>query len=164
MPRIIRDQAIVEDNWQHLDDTCDVPAGPDVTVSLPRWRRDRTALLDRAAGKLGVRIDGATDLQELAPDLPGLALVVLTFTSVRDGRGLSQAHLLRERFGYTRELRAGGEVLRDQMFFMQRAGINAFELGPERDIEEALTGLRDFTVAYQSAIDHGVSLRHRRWT
>ncbi len=160
MRSVIKNQAIVEDRWQHLADDAKAPAGP-VIVSLARWRRERAALLARGE-PVGVRLPNTVDPAELAEDLPKLAVVALEFPKFADGRAHSQARLLRERHGYRGELRAVGDVLRDQLFFMARNGFDAFELRADRDLEDALEAFGEFSESYQPAADQPLPLYRRR--
>lgn len=151
--QIIKNREIVEDHWQHLADDDNLPEAPaDIIVSVERWRKDRDTLLARDA-KLGVTIGGGIPVEEIVDDLPHFDLVAVRFTEFRDGRGYSYARLLRERYGFTGEIRAVGNVLRDQLFYMERCGINAFEVQEDRDINDALQAFNEFTVRYQPAAD-----------
>ncbi len=152
MKRLIKDGAIGEDRWVHLADDVPAPAGTDVIVSLARWRTERETFTARNGG-VGVRLGGADSPAELKDDLARLSVIALAFDSFKDGRAFSHARLLRERYGYTGELRAVGEVLRDQLFFMRRCGIDAYELRPDRSAEDALAAFREFSVTYQGAAD-----------
>lgn len=147
MRRVIRNRAIMEDAWVHVADDEALPAG-DVIVSLERWQAEREALAAHA-GRVGVRIHGATDLTELAPAVHELPVVALEFPAFKDGRCLSHARVLRERYGYTGELRAVGDVLRDQLAFMERVGIDTFEIREDRSPEDALRAFREFSSFYQ---------------
>ncbi len=160
MPSVIKNRQIVEDHWQAVADDAELPAGP-VIVSLARWRQERAALLARGE-PLGVRLPNTVDVAELADDLPALALVALEFPKFADGRAYSQARLLRERYGYQGEIRATGEVLRDQLFFMARSGFDGFELSAERRLEDALEAFNDFSESYQPAADQPLPLYRRR--
>ncbi|MFZ1860513.1 MAG: DUF934 domain-containing protein, partial [Candidatus Competibacter sp.] len=110
---------------------------------------------------VGVRLPNTADVTELAEDLPKLAVVALEFPKFSDGRAYSQARLLRERFGYRGEIRAVGDVLRDQLFFMARSGFDAFELREDRSLEEALAAFGDFSESYQPAADQPQPLYRR---
>ena len=159
MRSVIKGRRIVEDHWQPVADDAGLPAGA-VLVSLARWRRDRAVLLARGE-PVGVRLPNTADVAELAEDLPKLAVVALEFPKFADGRAYSQARLLRERFGYRGELRAVGDVLRDQLFFMARSGFDAFELREDRSPEEALAAFDDFSESYQPAADQSQPLYRR---
>jgi uncharacterized protein (DUF934 family) len=149
--RVIKKEQVVEDGWQLVDDEQAIPAG-DVIVSLDRWRLERGALSERAS-KLGVHIDGATPLEELASDLDRFDLIALDFTKYGDGRCFSHARLLRERYHYTGEIRAIGQVTKDFLFFMRRCGIDSFLLRDDQNAEDALKAFSEFTVKYQTAAD-----------
>lgn len=149
---IIKDGRFVEDTWRHLAD--DEATGFDlcISVSHARWRAERETLLACGAA-LGVRLPNDVPPDALAADLARLSLIVLSFPKFTDGRAYSQARLLRGRLGYKGELRASGEVLRDQLLFMQRCGFDAFAV-PERALDEDwLAAFREFDVFYQPAED-----------
>jgi uncharacterized protein (DUF934 family) len=159
MRSVIKNREIIEDRWQHLADDADLPPGP-VIVSLARWKRERATLLERGE-PVGVRLPNTANVSELAEDLPKLAVVALEFPKFADGRAHSQARLLRERHGYRGELRAVGDVLRDQLFFMARNGFDAFELRPDRCLEDALEAFGEFSDSYQPAADQPLPLYRR---
>ena len=151
--QIIKNREIVQDHWQHLADDDSLPDAPaDIIVSVERWRHDREALLARD-GQLGVTIGGGVSVDEIIDDLSHFDLVAVRFPEFRDGRGYSYARLLRERYGFKGEIRAVGNVLRDQLFYMERCGINAFEVQEDRDINDALKAFYELTVRYQPAAD-----------
>ncbi|MBL8260734.1 MAG: DUF934 domain-containing protein [Candidatus Competibacteraceae bacterium] len=159
MRSVIKNRRIVEDSWQHLADDAELPAGPAI-VSLARWKRERETLAAREE-PMGVRLPNTADVAELAGDLPKLAVVALEFPKFADGRAYSQARLLRERWRYRGEIRAVGDVLRDQLFFMARSGFDAFELRADRSLEDALTAFDDFSESYQPAVDQPQPLYRR---
>lgn len=151
MARIIRDRAVVEDAWQRLGDEDALVDGP-VIVSWSRWQRDRDALAAHEGG-LGVELTGDVDVAEVALDQAHFDLIALSFPAFKDGRGYSQARLLRERHGYTGELRAVGDVLQDQLFYLRRVGFDSFALRADRDAEAALAAFDTFSMAYQPGRD-----------
>ena len=159
MRSVIKGRRIVEDSWQHLADAAELPAGPAI-VSLARWKRERETLAARGE-PVGVRLPNTADVAELAGDLPELAVVALEFPKFADGRAYSQARLLRERWRYRGEIRAVGDVLRDQLFFMARSGFDAFELRADRSLEDALTAFGEFSESYQPAVDQPQPLYRR---
>lgn len=152
MARIIRDRALVEDEWRKLSDEEPVPATGAVIVSWQRWLDERETLTARG-GELGVEIDGAVDVAEVALDLVHFRLIALAFPVFKDGRCYSHARLLRERHGFQGELRAVGDVLRDQLFYMERVGIDSFALREDLDPHSALSAFEDFSIVYQPALD-----------
>ena len=169
MVQIIRDRQIVEDEWIRLDDAAPVPAEGKIIVGHARWQAEKAAL--RSRGDVGVAIPSRLDVSELRADLPCLSLIAVAFTFIQprpkggrsfDGRGYSQARLLRERYGYRGEIRATGEVFRDAMYYMHRCGIDAFEVKPGQDLADALNAFNDLTVAYQGAADGQPPIFRRR--
>jgi uncharacterized protein (DUF934 family) len=158
--RIIRKREIVEDGWVHVADDVAVPAGGDVIVTLDRWRRERDALRARC-GRLGVRVPNTLEPRELADDLAHFSVIAVHFPKYRDGRGFSLARLLR-RAGYTGEIRAVGNVLRDQLYYMERCGFDTYEIQPGKSIEDALAVFGEMSVTYQDAADPR-SVDRRRW-
>jgi uncharacterized protein (DUF934 family) len=166
MPRLIKDRKIVDDSWLLIKAGEDgampaIPAAGDVIVPLPVWQESKQQLLMRD-GRLGVWLDSAEDPAAIALDLTHFAVVAVNFPSYTDGRGYSTARLLRERYGYAGELRAIGEVLRDQIFYMHRCGFNAFAVREGKSLENALTAFADFSDAYQTAVDRPLPLFRRR--
>ncbi len=157
MRNIIKDRAVVADDWHLLRlteeqnaETVAVPAGK-VLVPLAVWLAQGATLRSRA--DVGVWIASSERPETLKDDLASLPLIAVDFPKFADGRGYSIAYNLRARFGYTGELRAVGDVLRDQLFYMQRVGFNAFEVRADRDVHDALKGLTDFSVPYQNSWD-----------
>lgn len=149
--RVIRGQTIVEEEIVHLDDETSPPSTGLVSVPLARYLRERDEL--RARGSYAVRLRGEDDLGAVVDDLSTLDVIVLEFPVFTDGRCYTHARLLRERYGWRGELRATGDVLRDQLFFMARCGIDVFEVRADKNIEDALEALKDFSVTYQPASD-----------
>lgn len=161
MQLVIKGGRIIPDTWQVVADDAELPEGAGI-VSLARWQRERAALLQRGQ-ELGVRLANDDAVATLADDLPQLALVALEFPKFNDGRAYSQARLLRERYGYRGEIRATGEVLRDQLFFMMRSGFDCFVLRADQNLEAALSAFHDFSDAYQPAADQPLPLFRRRF-
>src|SRR5579872_796209 len=152
MSVFIRDGAAAEDGWTSLADDQPPPASGRVIVSLKRYRAEREALA--ASGlALGVRIPNTEHVDTLAAELAGLPLVAVEIPKFGDGRAYSQARVLRERYGYRGEIRAVGDVLRDQIGMMARCGINAFAPRADQDLQDCLSAFRDFDLAYQRAAD-----------
>lgn len=157
---LIKNGAITEDGWQHVADDAEVPAG-DVIVGLGRFESEREALLARD-GRLGVKLCAGDQPEAIAQDLGRLALVAVEFPKYADGRGYSIARLLRDRYGFEGELRAVGDVLRDQLLYMKRCGFDAYELKEGKDIQGALQAFGELTVAYQGEAGDSRALFRRR--
>jgi len=166
MPRqLLRDGRVVADDWQYLAEFEGAEAAGDVPaliVPFARWLTERADWLSRAPGRLGVVLKPADKVEQLGPDVARLTLIAAEFPGPTDGRGYTQGRLLRERYGFTGELRAAGYVRRDQLFFLARCGFNSFEL-PEAELGTALSAFSTFSAAYQPSNDAGLRqpLEHR---
>jgi len=148
---IIKDGHIVANDWRHLSDDEILPEQA-ITVSLPRWKSEKDRLL--ACGvPLGLRLNSDDSLEEVADEIKHFSIIVLEFRHFTDGRSFSLARLLRDRYGFDGELRARGDFIRDQMFFLSRVGVNAFEPAGSVSLQELLPALQEFTVKYQAAAD-----------
>ena len=168
--RIILDRQIVEDDWHYLEDEDALPGQGDVVVSLDRWHSDQEAL-NQHSGRVGVRLNGKSDIEEINVTLNHIPLIILEFpiidTNKRGyhpvGCGYSQAYLLRSRYQFPGELRAtGAAVMRDVLLYMERCGINSFDLPEGKDINDALKAFNEMTVAYQPSADDMVPAFIRR--
>lgn len=147
-----RQARLADARLRHLADDEALPEpGETVTVSLARFGAERKALAAR--GGVGVRLRSTETADEVAEFLDAVACVTLEFPDFNDGRPYSTARLLRERYGYAGELRAAGDVLPDQLFFMQRCGFDVLELRPDKRPATAHAALREFSVTYQAAAD-----------
>ncbi len=164
MATLIKNKRIAPDNWQLLEPAAEggppnvpmVPLTGDWIVPLAIWVEQRAQLSQRS-GKNGVLLENTEDARVLAADFDKLVLIAVRFPKFTDGRGYSIARLLR-RLGWKGELRAVGDVQRDQLFYMTRCGFDAFALRADQDAQVALTAFSDFTAPYQPAIDDGVRL------
>ena len=168
MPKIIKNDRIVDDAWQVLKlaegetpTSVALPSGAEVLVPLSVWQARKEEILARGT-PVGVWLDAGEGPEAIAADLGHFAVVAVNFPKFADGRGYSTARLLRERYGYAGELRAIGDVLRDQLFFMRRVGFDAYAVRADKDIGEALAGFGDFPEAYQAAVDQPLPLFRRR--
>jgi uncharacterized protein (DUF934 family) len=158
---LVKDGKIAADTFVHVADDAELPEGGAVLVSAARFLEDPKALLARM-GELGVVWPNNRELDDLLPFLDRLAVIALVFPSFRDGRAYSQARLLRERHGYKGELRATGQVLRDQFLFMLRAGFDALEARKESDAEAFALSAKRYSVFYQPTGDGRITALHRR--
>ena len=150
MPEIIRNGRVEPDDWDES-----------ALHTLAQWKLRR--LQPIAAGvRLGVRLEPADDPAEIASDLDRVQLIAINFPKFADGRGYSSAALLRTRYGYRGELRAIGDVGRDQLFYLRRSGFDAFALAPHRDPHAAVASLGDFSLCYQGSVDDPLPLFRKR--
>ena len=150
--QIIKDSAIVSDAWLHLEDDDALPPDGNISVSLARLTRDEAALR-RRGGALGVRLNSDQHASDLAEQVSYLDLISVEFPKFTDGRGYTIGRLLRDRYAYQGELRAVGQVLQDQLFYMARCGYNSYQLAPGKSLDKALSAFADFSVTYQAAAD-----------
>ncbi|WP_416394816.1 DUF934 domain-containing protein [Allohahella sp. A8] len=134
---------------------------------LVHWEDALTAGLDRdqlqhdlglTADNFGIWFDSDDEVERLGERCQQFPLIALHFPKFVDGRSYSSAYLLRQRFGFTGELRAVGDVLVDQLFYMRRCGFDAFELRADKLVEDALNALNAFSVKYQGSIDRAEPL------
>lgn len=153
---------ITIDHWHLLRDSDPAPGfdAVPVLVSLARLANERDSLAARS-GDLGVWLPGASEPEQVADALTGVPLVAIEVPKFTDGRHYSLARLLRERHGFSGELRAIGDVLPDQLFYMRRCGYTSFELKPGKSLETGLRTLNAFSVSYQAAADQGPLYRRR---
>ena len=149
---LIRNGVIVADDWIAVADDAPLPDGRPVIVSLNRWQAERAALVGRNA-PVGVRLDSHEPASTLADDVAQLGLIAIAFPTFRDGRGFSTARLLRERHGFRGELRAVGNVLRDQFLFMHRCGFDAYEVADDNEAGAFAAQIASFSVFYQRTGD-----------
>ena len=163
MAQIIRHRAVIRDSWLLLEQGAAgaLPFSGDVIVPLDLWMSERDALSFRL-GHVGVWLEADADPAAIAPDLARFEVIAIRLASATDGRGYTLARLLRERYGYRGELRAIGEVLRDQLYYLSRCGFDAFALRADQDPEQALPALDDFSDAYQVSVERPEPLFRRR--
>lgn len=149
---LLKDGRLTDDPWLTVADDAELPLGRYVIVTLDRWRGERDTLVGRNA-PLGLRLKSDQRPDEVVADLHHFDVIALEFPTFRDGRAYSTARRLRERFGYTGEVRAVGNVLRDQWAFMRRCGFDAFEVD-HADAERAWAdSVGEIGVVYQPAAD-----------
>jgi len=163
MPRLIKNRAIVEDRWTLLREAttlADLPPATAVIVPLALWIAERAALAAR--GGVGVWLKPDDDPEALAQDVAALPVIAIDFPRFSDGRGYSTARILRDRHRFSGELRAIGDVLRDQLYYLAQCGFDAFAVRADRNLEDALKGLTDFSDGYQATVREPIPLFRRR--
>lgn len=152
---------ITDDSWTHVADGAALPADRPATISLERWKTDRDGLTGRNL-PLGVRLESHERVEDILPDLPRLALIALDFPNLNDGRHFSTARLLRERYGFRGQLRATGQVLRDQIDLMRRCGFDSFALAAGLDAPAAVAAFTEISVVYQPSADARITAAQQR--
>ena len=164
MQRIIKNGQLIDETWHLLpkDVTLDGLSNcDDLIVPLALWVEHAHALKARDGG-LGVWLDAGEEIEEIAEHLSNFQVIALNFPSFTDGRHCSTAYLLRTRYGYKGEIRAIGDVLRDQLFALKRCGFDAFALREDKDPLDALKAFEDFSEVYQASSDQPLPLFRRR--
>lgn len=168
MAHLIKSRATAVDTWQTLEmaegDTPEnvaLPAG-DIFFPLAVWQARKTEIISRYK-RIGLLLQPADRVETVADDLDYFVVIAINFPKFVDGRGYSTASLLRRRYGYAGEVRAVGNVLHDQLFYMKRVGFDAFALNDSKDPAYAIEhGFTTFSEAYQTSTDQPQPLFRRR--
>lgn len=147
--QIIKDKQIIDNTWTFIADDSVLING-DISVSPARWNKEKEQILNHN-GKQGMRLSPTDKVEDIADDLEHISLIELDFPAFTDGRGFSQARLLRSRYNYQGEIRAIGGYMPDQVFYLSRVGVNAFQLKNEEELPLSLSTMNDFTVNYQAS-------------
>ena len=166
MRRILKRRELIQDDWRYLGEDgaaeAEAAGADSVVVPFAEFRTHRERWLGHK-GRLGVRLSPADAVEDLIGDIELFALVAVEFPGLGEGRGYSQARLLRSRLGFRGELRAvGAGVKQDLLFIMSRCGFDSFDLAPGQKIEEAVAALDRYSVAYQPA-EPVPSIRQQRF-
>ena len=166
MPKLIKDRQIIDDQWVLIKESSqleDLQAynGQDLIVPLAFWLAERNRIQQRSA-KTAVWLNSNEVPHSLGADLHNLEVIALNFPIFSDGRGYSSARELSTNLGYKGEIRAIGDVLRDQLFYMSRCGFDAFLMREDQNLEGALAAFNDFSEGYQASADKPIPLFRRR--
>lgn len=167
MAQLIKHGIATTDSWQILDlaagespETVALPDG-DIIFPLAVWQARKDEIVSRPT--IGLLLQPADRVEDVAGELASFNLIAVNFPKFVDGRGYSTAALLRQRYGYTGELRAVGDVLHDQLFFMRRVGFDSYALKDGKSLDYAIAaGFKPFTEAYQGATDQAQPYFRRR--
>ena len=161
--KVIRRGRVESDLWRIVpeENAAEPLPGGSIAVPLATWKDRRAELLARRE-PVGVWLKPEDDPAGLGADVHALSLIAIQFPKFTDGRGYSSAVLLRHRLGYRGELRAFGDVGRDQLLYLRRCGFDAFRLPAHRDPQAALSAFEDFSVRYQGSADDPLPLFRRR--
>ena len=149
---LIKNGAFEDDKWVAVDDDSDLQADKPVILSLARWQAERETLAGRNA-PVAVKLQSSEAPDALQADLDRLAMIALDFPAFKDGRGYSYARILREHFGFEGEIRATGEVLRDQWLAMTRCGVDAFIVADNVTLEAFNEAVNELSLVYQPTGD-----------
>lgn len=166
MQKLIKDGVIQNDTWTLVAKaegeaaTAEVPVGQ-VLIPVSVWLAQKDQLQNRT--DIGVWFDSDEAADLIGDDANRFAVIGVNFPLFMDGRSFSTARLLRERYGFTGELRAVGNFIRDQLCYLRRCGVNAFAFAnPETNLEEAVKSLSDLQEYYQASVDQPLPLFRRR--
>jgi uncharacterized protein (DUF934 family) len=168
MAQLIKQQAVAVDGWKTLEiaegetaDTIALPAG-DVIFPLAVWQARKAEIIS-CHKRIGLLLQPDERVEDVAGDLDYFIVIAINFPKFVDGRGYSTASLLRQRYKYQGELRAVGDVLHDQLFYLKRVGFDAFALKDEKDAVYAIAqGFSTFSDAYQTSTDQPLPHFRRR--
>jgi uncharacterized protein (DUF934 family) len=159
---LIKDGQPATDAFIHVADGEALPPEGPIIIGLARWQEER-GLIEPRNTPIGLRLKPNDAVEQIVGDLDRIAVVALEFPKFNDGRAMSQARLLRERYGYRGEIRATGKVLRDLLLFMHRCGFDAFEVADTITADIVAKSLAEFDVFYQPAADGSESVIQRRY-
>ena len=147
--QLIKDKQVTQDNWVYTIDETPLKADY-IIVSLVRWQQERNQL--SRVKHLGLRLEPDVVLEEIANDLSHFQLIELYFPVFTDGRAFTHARLLRSRYGFTGDIRASGDFMRDQVFYLNRVGVSSFELNDQDNAQQVIQSMDDFSVDYQESV------------
>ncbi|MGB4065115.1 MAG: DUF934 domain-containing protein [Azonexus sp.] len=168
MPQLIKHLAAAADSWTTLDlaegetpETVALPAG-DVIFPLAVWQARKAEIIS-CHKRIGLLIQPDERVEDVAADLDYFIVIAVNFPKFVDGRGYSTASLLRQRYKYQGELRAVGDVLHDQLFYMQRVGFDSYALKDGKNAVYAIeAGFSPFSDAYQTSTTQPQPIFRRR--
>ncbi len=159
MPKIIKGNQIVDDSWIIIEKDFDgeLPMGK-LLLPLQYWLENRENLQLMCTG---LWIDSDEEVEAIGFEANLFPLIAVNFPAFADGRGFSTARLLKERYGFTGQVRAIGNVIQDQLFYLKRCGFDSFDLKEGTNLEDAVASLSDFSVTYQTSVDQPEPLFRR---
>lgn len=166
MPKLIKDGVAAQDHWTILKEATgpevlNVIPGKNLIVPLKFFHAYRQELNDYS-GDIAVWLDSDELVGDIGEEIHNLPLIALNFPVFSDGRSYSNARELRDRLGYQGEIRAVGDVLRDQIYYMSRCGFNSFNIRHDQDEESCIDALSDFHTNYQTTVTEPLPLFRRR--
>ena len=159
---LVKGGVVIADRWQRIDDDAETIPQGDLMLTLEQWTKHKVELCKRG-GAFAIRLGPDEGPELIAGELRHFDVIALEFPAFTDGRAYSHARLLRERYGFEGEVRAVGDVLLEQLMFMQRAGFDCFELDSETPIEDLEVALADIDVWYQPTNDGRETVTELRW-
>jgi len=166
MPVLIKNGAVVPDEWTLLKEATgpevlQVVPGRNFIVPLGFWQNYEPEMQDYA-GQFALWLDSHENVNRIGSRLHEFPMIALNFPVFSDGRSYTNARELRENLDYQGEIRAVGDVLRDQLFYMARCGFDSFQLRHDQDPDACLSAFKDFQTGYQSSVSEPLPLFRRR--
>jgi uncharacterized protein (DUF934 family) len=166
MQKLIKDGRLTDDRWTLVTEANNAGIlqalpGRSIIVPLKFWKFFQDDIANYW-GEVSVWLNSDENVNDIKEPLDRFPLIGLNFPIFSDGRSYTNARELREQLGYQGEIRAIGDVLRDQLFYMHRCGFNAFALRHDQDVDECLSAFDDFKTGYQASIDQPLPLFRRR--
>jgi uncharacterized protein (DUF934 family) len=152
MPIINNHHQVIDDDWVDFSlESNSLDSSSKVIVSLDQLKNEFEELKNTSQA-LAVKLSETDSVDDILPFLNDLQMVILQFKVFADGRAFSQSKLLRDRYSYQGQIRAVGDVIRDQLSFMQRCGFSQFQLSETEDVNQAIHAFSDISNTYQSEL------------
>ncbi len=161
MQKLIKNGQLANNDWTVIEQGGELPLNGKVFVNLADWQDNEESLLARDAG---IWLNSDQSPRDISIDVNKIPAIAINFPVFADGRGYSYAYILRNELGFSGELRAIGDVLRDQLFYMHRCGFNAYQIRDDRDAANAIEALKDFSHTYQASSDDDKPMFKKRWS
>lgn len=164
MPTLIKENSLTDNIWRTVAKTDDavtkIADDECVLIPLAMWLEHQAAFINKS--NIGIWLDADEPPEAIADQCNSIAVIAINFPVFSDGRGYSYAQNLRGQYGYKGDLRAIGDIQKDQLYFYKRCGFSSFAIREDRDANTAKAGLEDFSAHYQGAADDSTPLFKRR--
>jgi len=166
MPKLINKNAVIDNPWTVIKastgpEILQVVPGKNFIVPLQFWKLYKEEL-NGYDGNIAVWLDSNENPGQITDEIHSLPLIALNFPVFSDGRSYTNARELRQKYVYKGEIRAIGDVLRDQLYYMAQCGFDSFEIRHDQEAELCLDAFKDFKTGYQSTITEPTPLFRRR--
>jgi len=147
--QLIKNKQLTQDDWVFIEDEAALNADFNI-VSWTRWQAECRPLSSQ--DNLGLRLESDTIIEDIAANLDSFALIELHIPVFTDGRAFTHARLLRDRYGFTGDIRVSGDFMLDQIFYLQRVGISSFVVNDNENADKVIAVMDDFSVQYQDSV------------
>lgn len=162
MAQLLKNGAVVADEWTFASDELDSLASSEKRLISLSQGQQFAEQLNLEAGNIGLWLEADSEIETFPELFLNVPIIAIKFTKFVDGRGFSVARLLRERYQYKGELRATGDIIRDQLYLLKQCGFNAFQFNDDIDLVQAAESLNDFSDSYQTSTEQPIPLFRRR--